>query len=72
MCLALGGSLTGEHGVGGEKRDLLPLQYDPPTIDLFRRVRRAFDPAERMNPEKVFPTALRAALGGTKPVRGWL
>jgi glycolate oxidase len=69
----LGGSLTGEHGVGGEKRDLLPLQYDAQTIDLFRRLRRAFDPDERMNPEKVFPSeAPTAGFAGTKPARGWL
>ncbi|MCE9635990.1 MAG: FAD-binding protein [Planctomycetes bacterium] len=73
LCLALGGSLTGEHGVGGEKRDLLPLQYDAPTISLFRRIRAAFDPAERMNPEKVFPAAAPGGgFAGTKPARGWL
>jgi FAD/FMN-containing dehydrogenase len=78
-CLALGGSLTGEHGVGGEKRDLLPLQYDAATIDLFRRVRRAFDPAERMNPGKVLPRRDDGdggeelpVFGGTKPARGWV
>lgn len=74
-CLRLGGSLTGEHGVGGEKRDLLPLQFDGPTLALFGRIRAAFDPSGRMNPEKVLPAAGGAAaagLGGTKGVRGWL
>lgn len=73
ICLDLGGSLTGEHGVGGEKRDLLPLQYDGPTIDLFRRVRAAFDPSGRMNPEKVFPADAAAPLHrGPTALRGWL
>jgi glycolate oxidase len=81
LCLELGGSLTGEHGVGGEKRDLLGLQYTEPTIDLFRRLHLAFDPTGRMNPEKMFPRARqygdaprdeRAPMGGTKPIGGWL
>jgi glycolate oxidase subunit GlcD len=74
VCLELGGSLTGEHGVGGEKRDLLPLQYDEATLDLFRRIRRAFDPGERMNPGKVFPSGApdAAAPRGAHPLRGWL
>lgn len=74
ICVSLGGSLTGEHGVGGEKRDLLPLQYDEATISLFRRLRRAFDPDERMNPDKVFPSGAPTSepLRGAKPARGWL
>ncbi len=81
ICLALGGSLTGEHGIGGEKRDLLPLQYDAETIALFARVRRAFDPAERMNPGKMFPASCGhegaadggpGSLGGVKAPAGWL
>lgn len=73
VCLALGGSLTGEHGVGGEKRDFLPLQYDAATIEAFRRVRRAFDPGERMNPGKVFPDDVPSGgFQGAKPAAGWL
>jgi glycolate oxidase len=73
-CLEFGGSITGEHGIGGEKRDLLPLQYGAPTLDLFRRLRLAFDPDARMNPGKVLPDAGDGAPGfaGTKPARGWL
>ena len=72
----------GAVDVGGEKRDLLPLQYDAETIGLFRRLRHAFDPDERMNPEKVFPSEGAedaAAPGGepavprgARPLRGWL
>ena len=75
-CLSLGGSLTGEHGIGGEKRDLLDRQFDAPTRELFGRIRRAFDPDERMNPGKVFPAG--ASCGetglpkGPKPAKGWL
>jgi glycolate oxidase len=73
MCVDLGGSLTGEHGIGGEKRELLGLQYDAATIDLFRRIRDAFDPSGRMNPEKVFPTGTGGLpLGEKTPRAGWL
>jgi glycolate oxidase len=54
-CVALGGSLTGEHGVGVEKMDLLPLMFDETDLDLMRRVRRVFDPELRVNPHKIFP-----------------
>ncbi len=76
-CLDLGGSLTGEHGVGSEKRELLDRQFDEPTRALFARLRRAFDPDERMNPGKLFPSGSRCGEGrvplGTKAARGgWL
>ena len=61
MCVELGGCLTGEHGVGIEKRDLMPQQFTPEELDLQRRVRAVFDPEERLNPAKVFPLAERAA-----------
>jgi glycolate oxidase len=73
-CIQMGGSLTGEHGIGGEKRELLGLQYDAPTIALFRRIRDAFDPRGLMNPEKVFPSGNGGGLPlGAKSARaGWL
>jgi len=73
-CLAAGGSLTGEHGVGGEKRELLGLQYDAATIALFKRIRDAFDPRGLMNPDKVFPSGAGVSFpSGEKPVKaGWL
>ncbi len=61
MCVELGGCLTGEHGVGIEKRDLMPQQFTPEELDLQRRVRAVFDPEERLNPAKVFPLVERAA-----------
>ncbi|MEM9646503.1 MAG: FAD-linked oxidase C-terminal domain-containing protein, partial [Planctomycetota bacterium] len=55
MCLSMGGSITGEHGVGMEKRDYLPQMFDDPTIALFHRIRAAFDPKVISNPGKMFP-----------------
>lgn len=54
-CVAAGGTLTGEHGVGSDKRDYMPLVFDPATLDAMCQVRRVFDPAERANPGKVLP-----------------
>ncbi len=54
-CLAAGGSITGEHGVGSDKMTYMPLAFDPDTLGAMRAVRRAFDPDERANPNKVFP-----------------
>jgi glycolate oxidase len=56
VCVELGGALSGEHGVGVEKRELMPLAFTPDDLQVMRAVRRAFDPDERMNPGKVFPT----------------
>lgn len=52
-CVALGGSVTGEHGIGIEKVRHLERMYDPDTLAMFERVRRAFDPDRRLNPRKV-------------------
>jgi glycolate dehydrogenase FAD-linked subunit len=57
MCVELGGCLTGEHGVGIEKRDLMPRQFSPPELAQQKRVRAVFDPDGRLNPAKVFPLA---------------
>jgi glycolate oxidase subunit GlcD len=54
-CVAAGGSITGEHGVGSDKLDYMPWIFDPQTLGAMRAVRRVFDPAERANPGKVFP-----------------
>jgi glycolate oxidase len=50
-----GGSITGEHGVGSDKIDYMPLIFDPDTLAAMRAVRLAFDPQERANPGKVVP-----------------
>jgi glycolate oxidase len=55
LCVELGGCLTGEHGVGLEKRDLMPVQFSRDDLNQQMRVRAVFDPAWRLNPAKVFP-----------------
>jgi glycolate oxidase len=54
-CVKMGGSITGEHGVGMEKRQYLSTMFSEDDIDLMKSVRRAFDPAEISNPGKMFP-----------------
>ncbi len=53
-CIACGGSITAEHGVGIEKIDLMERQFTPADLRAMQRVRRAFDPAGRLNPGKKF------------------
>jgi glycolate oxidase len=62
LCVEVGGCLTGEHGVGVEKRDLMPYQYTPADLEQQMRVKSVFDPAWLLNPAKVFPLAGRPAL----------
>ena len=55
LCVEVGGCLTGEHGVGIEKRDLMPFQFNKVDLEQQMRVRSVFDPDWRLNPAKVFP-----------------
>ena len=55
LCVEVGGCLTGEHGVGIEKRDLMPVQFTPLELDQMRALKAAFDPQWLLNPAKVFP-----------------
>ena len=55
LCVEVGGCLTGEHGVGIEKRDLMEVQYETPDLDAQMLIKDAFDPAWLLNPAKVFP-----------------
>jgi glycolate oxidase len=57
LCVEVGGCLTGEHGVGVEKRDLMAVQYAPADLEAQLRVKDAFDPRWLLNPAKVFPLA---------------
>ncbi len=57
LCVEVGGCLTGEHGVGVEKRDLMPVQFAAHEIEQQRRIKTAFDPGWLLNPHKVFPLA---------------
>ena len=54
-CIALGGSITAEHGVGGEKLDMMNRLFAPADLEAMRRVRRAFDPTGMFNPRKLIP-----------------
>jgi glycolate oxidase len=54
-CLEVGGALTGEHGVGMEKSELMPLVFSDADFNLMRRVHDAFNPACSLNPGKIFP-----------------
>src|SRR6267142_2452467 len=54
-CLEVGGALTGEHGVGMEKSELMPLVFSDADFNLMRRVHDAFNPDCSLNPGKIFP-----------------
>jgi len=55
FCVEMGGALTGEHGVGMEKNELMPLMFSEADLNLMRRVRDCFNPAGLLNPGKIFP-----------------
>ncbi|HEY9039489.1 MAG TPA: FAD-linked oxidase C-terminal domain-containing protein [Roseovarius sp.] len=61
LCVEVGGCLTGEHGVGIEKRDLMDYQFTPEDLDMQMAVKDVFDPGWLLNPAKVFPLAQSAA-----------
>jgi glycolate oxidase len=70
LCVAVGGVLTGEHGVGVEKRDLMPDMFSEDDMNQQIRVKCAFDPAHLLNPGKMFPQLHRCAELGRMHVRG--
>ena len=55
-CIAAGGSITGEHGVGMEKMEMMERQFPPDSLDMIARFKKLFDPSCRLNPGKVLPT----------------
>jgi glycolate oxidase len=61
LSVALGGTITGEHGVGLEKIDQMCVQFGADELDMFHRVKAAFDPSGLMNPGKAVPTLHRCA-----------
>jgi glycolate oxidase len=61
LCVEVGGCLTGEHGVGVEKRDLMHAQFDPVDMEAQLRVKDVFDPSWLLNPSKVFPLGVTEA-----------
>ncbi|MBI3415851.1 MAG: FAD-binding protein [Verrucomicrobia bacterium] len=58
-CVELGGSVTGEHGIGVEKMDFMAKQFSKDDLEAMQMVRRVFDPAARCNPHKMFPGSKR-------------
>ncbi|WP_112485804.1 FAD-linked oxidase C-terminal domain-containing protein [Thiomonas sp. X19] len=69
-CVEMGGSITGEHGVGLEKINSMCVQFSPEELEQFLAMRRAFDPAEHLNPGKNIPSHARCAEYGKMHVRG--
>ncbi|MGF1561931.1 MAG: FAD-linked oxidase C-terminal domain-containing protein, partial [Geminicoccaceae bacterium] len=73
LCVEVGGVLTGEHGVGVEKRDLMPEMFTEADLNQQMRVKCAFDPGQILNPGKMFPVLHRCAeLGRMHVHRGEL
>lgn len=70
LCVEVGGTITGEHGVGMEKINQMCVQFSRDELDMFMAVKRAFDPACLLNPEKVIPTLARCAEYGKMHVHG--
>ncbi len=70
LCVEVGGVLTGEHGVGVEKRDLMPVMFSEVDLAQQQRVKCAFDDKGLLNPGKVFPTLHRCAELGRVHVSG--
>jgi glycolate oxidase len=70
LCVEVGGVLTGEHGVGVEKRDLMDTMFNPVDLDHQMRLKCAFDPEGLLNPGKVFPQLRRCAELGRVHVHG--
>jgi glycolate oxidase len=55
-CISVGGSITGEHGVGMEKNEMMPLLFPPETLEMIARLKSVFNPDGRLNPGKLLPT----------------
>ncbi|MCL5108757.1 MAG: FAD-binding oxidoreductase, partial [Chloroflexi bacterium] len=70
ICLKHGGTLSGEHGIGVEKRDLMPEVFSDCDLEQMLRVKHALDPDGRCNPGKVFPTPGQCAEIVPHPVAG--
>jgi glycolate oxidase len=68
LCVEVGGVLTGEHGVGVEKRDLMPLMFSDADLAQQQAVKCAFDPQSLLNPGKVFPSLSACVEGGAMHV----
>jgi glycolate oxidase len=70
LCVEVGGTITGEHGVGKEKINSMCVQFTRAELDAFFAVKRAFDPQQLLNPDKAIPTLNRCAEFGKMRVSG--
>jgi len=70
LCVSLGGTITGEHGVGLEKLNSMCVQFSPAERAGFIAVKEAFDPEGLLNPGKLIPTLVRCAEYGRMHVHG--
>jgi glycolate oxidase subunit GlcD len=69
-CVEAGGAISGEHGIGLEKRDYMPLLFSPADLEAMARLRAAFDPERRSNPGKLFPST-RFCVEANPKARGY-
>jgi len=69
LCVEVGGTITGEHGVGAEKIDSMCVQFSRAELDLFLSLKHAFDPASLLNPGKAIPSLHRCAEHGRMHVQ---
>jgi glycolate oxidase len=70
LCIEVGGTITGEHGVGVEKLNAMCVQFNTPELEAFHRLKAAFDPQGLLNPERAVPTLARCAEFGAMHVHG--
>jgi glycolate oxidase len=71
-CVAAGGVLSGERGIGLEKREAMPLIFGVDDLDAQARLRDAFDPSGRANPQKVLPSGSRCGELQRVPEGAWV
>ena len=71
-CVDAGGVLSGEHGIGLEKRDAMPMVFGPDDLDAQARLRDAFDPSGRANPDKILPAGSRCGELARVPEGAWI
>jgi glycolate oxidase len=69
-CVSVGGSITGEHGVGMEKMSLMPDLFSQESLDMMRKLKELFDPELRLNPGKVLPTGRGCLEIRQRPLQG--
>ena len=67
-CIAMGGTISGEHGIGHEKRDTLSMVFSPEDMAAMGRLRDVFDPVRRLNPDKIFPAGASCAEVARVPI----